>query len=368
MPRSQTRMRPSARIFVLISCIFLFFTQALSACTSFCLHDDASLVLGKNYDWHLDNGLIIVNKSGVSKKALLLDQSDKAAEWVSKYGSVTFNQYGRELPNGGINEAGLVLEVMMLPSTRHPEPDSRPAVAAWVQYQLDNHATIREVIDSDKTVRIAAAVPMPLHFLGCDRKGNVATFEFLDGKFVYRVDETLPVTALTNDTYKDSVAYLKKYTGFGGEKKLPHGSWGSLDRFVCAADRIKKYRSDSDGPAIKYAFDTLEAVKQGNATKWQIVYDLKKMEIHYRTHRYGKTKTIRVRDCDFDCKTPVQVISINTSQEGLLNPYLHHYETDLNRWLVYYSIKHTPLLSFIPENLLEILVQYPDSTVADVAR
>ena len=54
---------------------------------------------------------------------------------------------------------------------------------------------------------------MPLHFLGCDRQGNVATFEFLNGKFVCHVDETLPVTALTNDTYKDSVNCLKQYTG-----------------------------------------------------------------------------------------------------------------------------------------------------------
>ena len=368
MPQLHARKGSSIRVLVLTSCIFLFFTQALLACTSFCLKDDASLVFGKNYDWHLDNGLVIVNKSGVTKRALLLDQSDKSAEWVSKYGSVTFNQYGRELPNGGMNEAGLVLEVMMLPSTRHPDPDSRPAVMAWVQYQLDSHATIKEVIESDKKIRLAAAVPMPLHFLGCDRQGNVATFEFLNGKFVCHVDETLPVTALTNDTYKDSVNCLKQYTGFGGEKTIPCGSWGSLDRFVCTADRIKKYRSDSDGPAIEYAFETLEAVKQGDSTKWKIVYDLNKMEVHYKTFRHSKTKTIRLRDCDFDLKTPVQVISVNTSQEGLLNPYLHHYETDLNRWLVYYSIKHTPLLSFIPESLLEILVQYPESPVVEMSR
>jgi len=325
-------------------------------------------VLGKNYDWNLDNGLVIVNKSGVSKKALLLDPSDKAAQWTSKYGSVTFNQYGRELPNGGMNEAGLVLEVMMLPGTRHPDPDSRPAVMAWVQYQRDNCATIKEVIDSDKTVRLAAATPMPLHFLGCDRQGNVATFEFLDGKFVYHAGETLPVKVLTNNTYDDSLAYLKNYAGFGGEKKIPCGSWGSLDRFVCASARMAGYNADSDGSAIEYAFDTLESCKQGDSTKWMIVYDMKKMAIHYKTLRYHETKTIRLQDCDFDCRTPVQVISINTSQQGLLNPYLYHYETDLNRWLVYYSVKHTPLLSFIPESLLETLVQYPDSTVAGASR
>ena len=80
MPRLHARKGSSIRVLVLTSCIFLSVTQALLACTSFCLKDDASFVFGKNYDWHLDNGLVIVNKSGVAKRALLLDQSDKAAD------------------------------------------------------------------------------------------------------------------------------------------------------------------------------------------------------------------------------------------------------------------------------------------------
>ena len=38
------------------------------------------------------------------------------AQWQSKYASVTFNQYGVELPTGGINEKGLVVEIMGLKS------------------------------------------------------------------------------------------------------------------------------------------------------------------------------------------------------------------------------------------------------------
>jgi choloylglycine hydrolase len=32
----------------------------------------------------------------------------KTISWISKYGSITFNQYGREFPTGGMNEKGLV--------------------------------------------------------------------------------------------------------------------------------------------------------------------------------------------------------------------------------------------------------------------
>jgi hypothetical protein len=97
--------------------IILLATPGAWACTAFL---QEGLFAGKNYDWHLDYGLLIVNKKGITKRAILLDPTDKAAEWVSRYGSVTFNQYGREMPNGGINEAGLVVETLMLPGTQNP--------------------------------------------------------------------------------------------------------------------------------------------------------------------------------------------------------------------------------------------------------
>ncbi len=357
---SQRKQRRLARFLMIVCCAVLVLAHALPACTTFCLKDDESLVFGRNYDWHLDHGLVIVNKRNIAKRALLIDPEDTPARWVSKYGSVTFNQYGRELPCGGLNEAGLVLETMWLAGTAYPVRDARPAIMAWVQYQLDTCATIEEVIASNKKVRVTALTPMPLHFLGCDREGNVATFEFLGGKLVCRSGESLPITALANDTYDKSMEHLKQHTGFGGSKKIPYGSWSSLDRFVCAADRVRKYSSSPRRSIVDYAFDTLNSAGQGDNTKWMIVYDPKNMKIHYKTCMCKKTRTIHVSDCDFDSKTPVQAISINTTHIGLLNPYFSHYDTDLNRWLVYYSMKHTPMMKFIPDTHLELLIQYPE--------
>ena len=97
-----------------------------TACTTFCLKRGSQAVFGKNYDWGVGDGLVIVNKRGVAKTALIPPQ-EKPARWVSRYGSLTFNQYGRELPSGGMNEAGLALELMWLDETRYPAPDGRPA-------------------------------------------------------------------------------------------------------------------------------------------------------------------------------------------------------------------------------------------------
>ncbi|MHC4566975.1 MAG: hypothetical protein ACYTE3_14610, partial [Planctomycetota bacterium] len=76
-----------------------------------------------------------------------------------------------------------------------------------------------------------------------------------------------------------------------------------------------------------------------------------------------KLKTIRLGDLDFDCHTPVRIMSINTARSGLLNPYFHEYEVDLNRWLVFYSFKQTGQLAEIPNEVLELFAQYPETTV-----
>ena len=81
----------------------LFLNQTF-ACTTFCLVGKGEVLFGRNYDWTIGDALVLVNKRGVAKTATIID-SDNGAKWISKYGSVTFNQYGRENPTGGRNGA-----------------------------------------------------------------------------------------------------------------------------------------------------------------------------------------------------------------------------------------------------------------------
>src|SRR4030081_3781200 len=90
--------------FSLLLLAFLSVNQA-SACTTFCLKQNGEILFGRNYDWNIGDALEQVNKRGVMKGATIGD-SPNSAKWISKYGSVTFNQYGRENPTGGMNEMG----------------------------------------------------------------------------------------------------------------------------------------------------------------------------------------------------------------------------------------------------------------------
>src|SRR5206468_3031917 len=186
----------------------LFLNQTF-ACTTFCLVGKGEVLFGRNYDWTIGDALVLVNKRGVAKTATIID-SDNGAKWISKYGSVTFNQYGRENPTGGMNEAGLVVEVMWLAETEYPKEDARPTVGSqeWVQYQLDTSATVREAIRNARRVRIASVVK--IHYLISDRAGNAATFEFLNGRLVIHTGARLAVSTLTNDTYEKSLSYARR--------------------------------------------------------------------------------------------------------------------------------------------------------------
>ena len=72
--------------------------RSASACTTFMLERGGDRVVGKSYDWHMGQGLVLVNKRGVAKQSLPAKPGNQPARWLSRHASVTFNQYGRDFP------------------------------------------------------------------------------------------------------------------------------------------------------------------------------------------------------------------------------------------------------------------------------
>ena len=192
-------MKRCLKIFILSLLFSSLLLTAGQSCTTFFLDHGDQPVFGRNLDWFVGDGLVIINKRGVEKTAIKGPfNRDNLLSWTSKYGSATFNQHGREFPLGGMNEAGLVVETMVLEETEYPAPDSRPEIEIlqWVQYQLDNFSTIEEVISGQSQIRIRERAKPGLHFLVCDRTANCATIEFIGKKAVYHTKETMPVRVL----------------------------------------------------------------------------------------------------------------------------------------------------------------------------
>ena len=89
----------------------LIFTIAYSmdASSVFCLENKNDLLVVKSTGWVSPHCYLLTNKRGVRKKAFHIGFGIWA-QWVSKYGSVTFNQVSQGLPNGGMNEKGLIID------------------------------------------------------------------------------------------------------------------------------------------------------------------------------------------------------------------------------------------------------------------
>jgi penicillin V acylase-like amidase (Ntn superfamily) len=328
------------------------------ACTTFCLKNKGEVLFGKNYDWMIGDGLVFVNKRGVAKTAGSEGSVDPA-RWISKYGSVTFNQYGRENPSGGINEAGLVIELMWLDDTQYPKADARPTLGTleWIQYQLDTSATVDEVIKNADKVRIASEVK--LHYLVNDRAGNTATIEFLNGKLLAHSGETLPVSALTNDTYAKSLNYSKTTA----VEKARTGR--SLDRFVRAAQKTAAFdkQEKSGTEAVNYAFEILSNVAQEGSTQWSIVYDQKRGRIYFRTLQSPQIKMIDAKSLDYACGTAVKILDINSKQSGEVTASFAEYTRQANRDLIERSFTGTDFLKNVPAPLKDLLASYPEQFV-----
>lgn len=327
------------------------------ACTTFCIHDSTNLIFGRNLDFEVGFGHVIINKRNI-KKTSMAQAPEKSIQWISKFGSVTFNQAGREFPHGGMNEKGLVIEQMWLSETKYPEIDERYGMSAfqWVQYQLDNSETINEVIKNDSLIRISSLSSPPLHFLICDKDGNKATIEFINGKMVVHKNSQLPICVLANDTYKKSLEHLETKVGFGGEATTSFTPQ-SLDRFVNTASMIKKYNSEN---IIDYSFEILQAV-HGIGNQWSIVYDIRNRMVYYKTTNNLNRRSINVSEVDFSCSSTSLYANI---ESDIMNGSVEfkEYSYQENRAMIDSVCNNVSFLKWMPQELREASARYPETT------
>jgi penicillin V acylase-like amidase (Ntn superfamily) len=298
------------------------------SCTSFCLDNNGHAVFGSNYDNDKPEGLVFINKRGISKSGFMPGTTGQVARWTSRYASVSFTVVGYQLAWAGMNEKGLVMSTMALGATRNPDPDERPPLYSphWMQYMLDTCGSVEEVIAADSLVRIFDTVD---HYLVADRAGNCATIEFLDGQMVYHTRKTIPAKALTNSTYAESVDFLEKSVAGLKETDGILTITDSLRRFRIAANRVKAFTPGSAEHAVEYAFDTLDKVA-GDATLWSIVFDTQNLSVYFRTQSHRPIRFLALSDFDLSCQTPDMMLDIDEKLKGDIAASMRTYTSDGN--------------------------------------
>jgi choloylglycine hydrolase len=329
-----------------------------SACTTFCYLDGTRVLFGRNYDFEHGTGVVLLNPRGRVKTAVA---RVNPATWQARFGSVTFNQFGQDQPMGGVNEKGLVVELMWLDGTTYPMPDTRPVVGVldWIQYALDRFETVAEMLQGIEAIRIAGRTP--LHFLVADRTGDAATVEFLDGTLVSHRGAAFRARALANSRYDFSLDYLDRRERQGDS--APPYTRGSLDRFARAAELVARAAAEpaaNDGDAVARAFATLDAVKQPHYTRWQIVYDLTAMRVSWHTEHNAARRHLDVSGLDFGCG-PVRALAIDAGDGPVAAAFAPHTIAD-NLALLRTSFAKTSFLGGVPATDVERLARAPERT------
>jgi choloylglycine hydrolase len=382
------------------------------ACSTFLIRHERTLVVGHNLDepgievWP---GMVVVNKRGIHKQARTWREvgSDTVSSgrhrWVSKFGSITTNGFGRELPDGGMNEAGLVVCEMTLAETQFVEDDrlTQMFMMQWVQYLLDTCESVDQVIRSAQSVSLDG---WNWHFFVADAKGEAAVIEFLDAKPVVFTRESMPVLVLCNAPYAKELTQLQEYEGFGGKKPirlngqdglartlvqglahlLGDNSISSTDRdlrFVHAAHMLKKY--DSTRPPSEQAFSILKQMNKSGFTKWSVVYDIENRRIDFFTSAARTPRFCLMKSFDFSAEGPPLSADINVVASGDVHSMFRPCTTERNRDVVTKTVDAIIKLhrqesialgtqgnvqTFTREQFLDRLATFADSVTQEASR
>lgn len=317
------------KILPFLLCI-LSIQNAAIACSAIVLKNENALFFAKNFDWTYGDGYLIKNLRNVSKKAFYT-QAGTPVSWVSRYGSVTFNQNGKEMPYGGINEKGLAVEMLWMEYTDYGEQGGKEYLneLEWIQYQLDNYASVQEVIEQmDK--RSINPVKGKIHYILADAGGNSVVIEFMFGKISWFKKEPNQCQAITNYTVGMSqLNYEKQGSRLKGNNSSHFHRYNVLQRNIDQKAFEKPSLTADD------AFETLKEVsigKGGFRTFWSIVYDLKQKIVYFKTDNSKGIKELDLKILGFE--QDILGLDINTSVKGNVVPHLSPYQQETNTKLI----------------------------------
>jgi len=312
---------------------------AVEACTrAVYFGSDGLVITGRNMDWVEDmSSNLWVLPRGMQRDGAAGPNSTK---WVSKYGSVVAAAYDLASADG-MNEKGLVANLLYLAGTDFGKPDSRPtlSVTSWAQYVLDNYATVAEAVDvlgKDPFAMVAPTLPngfpANLHLSISDATGDSAIFEYNDGKLTVHHGKQYQV--MTNEPPMDQQEALNAYwKSVGGQTFLP-GTIKPEDRFVRASYFINAVPKTAEPklvtavPGATYANQAVASVMSvmrttstpygmhtegepnNSSTLWRTVSDQKNLVYFFDSATSPNAFWVEFADLDFKEGAPVMKLTM----------------------------------------------------------
>jgi len=320
--------------YILTLLLLIGIAQTALPCSSFVLKNGKTILLGKNFDWTFDQGYLIKNVKNTAKFAYF-SHNGQPARWTSKYGSITFNQNGKEMPYGGMNEKGLMVEMLWLDDIRFNISEDKAYLneLEWIQYQLDNFQTIDEVIINIEKLKIYP-IKGKIHYILADTNGKSVIIEYLDGKPKIYEKDFNTCQAITNKTVVHSEKFIDNLKG------IPKRNTSETYRYHQLENQIKKLQSPNDF-SENTAFQMLKnvSIPKGNfKTVWSIVYNIDNKSIFFFSHANKKIKQINLNNTDFE--QTLSYYDINQDAETILDNKLKPISEQINFEAMSASLTH----------------------------
>jgi choloylglycine hydrolase len=318
------------------------FSKKADACTRV-LHvtkDHQYVITGRNMDWYLRYPTTFwkfprgVQREGMTKENPL--------KWRSKYGSIALVQTadGQNATADGMNEKGLVANLLYLTETKYPERDVKKkglASSIYLQYLLDNFATVAEAVKMiEKDDFQVVPVPIPnsehlptMHISLSDANGDSAIIEFLDGKTVIHHSKAYQIMA-NSPIFEKQLALTAYWDEIGGNTFLP-GTRKSPDRFVRAHYYNKMLPAPKDQrEAIASVMSIMRNTsspfgapdpKKPNIsmTMWRVIDDQKNLVMFYESTIAPNVIWIDMKKFDFSEGTVLKKLSAEDDLIGEVN-------------------------------------------------
>lgn len=301
-------------------------------CTRFVYQGPEDRVLtARSMDWLTDTGTNLwLFPRGLERDGAA---GDHGVRWTSKYGSVVASAYEMATTDG-MNEAGLVANVLWLAESDYPRWDGTSAVlsvAAWAQYVLDNFATVADTVSAlEGEPFMIATAPVPdqdrlttLHLSVSDSSGDCAIFEYLDGHLVVHHDRRHQV--MTNSPpFDEQLAVSRYWEDIGGTVMLP-GTNRAADRFVRArfyVDAIPQVEDRRTATASVFGVIRNASVPLGistpgqpniSSTRWRTVADHKDRRYYYDSVLSPSVLWVDLDEIDFAAGTPVRRLDLGAA-------------------------------------------------------
>ncbi|MBG6241076.1 MAG: linear amide C-N hydrolase [Candidatus Symbiopectobacterium sp. Dall1.0] len=274
----------------------MVFAPVANACTRFVYLGDNNLnMTARTMDWSdpIGTNLWILPR-GMERNG---EAGPNPIKWTSKYGSVIASAYDISTADG-INEVGLVANVLWLAESEYPNYDGKTpglAISTWAQYVLDQFKTVDEAVKHLRTepfTLVTDQVPgqdrvATLHLSISDASGDSAIIEYIDGKQIIHHSREFQV--MTNSPAFDKQLALNAYwKEIGGTVMLP-GANRPADRFARAAfyvNAIPKSEDTVEATASVFSVIRNVSVPYGintpsqpniSSTRWRTVADQRKL-------------------------------------------------------------------------------------------